>query len=418
MKNRPGILILTLLVAIVLGAGPALAKTIHEKVTVKPVKTISPAEESIISSAAAKVLRYIAKARGAIHDKDLEQAGKDLKKANKLIDIIKASLPTTKVKDHIWVAKKHLNYESTEDVKPDLVPIYAALDEIEDVVPVKQAKKHLDKAKESLDKGDKKTAKESLEAVDKALIYTEVDLPLASTEKHIIAAQGMLAQNKPDDANKELKAAEDGVLFISTVTEAPITLAKKSLWKATRDYAAGKYDAAGEELEKAGVYLKNATKSADKTTREEAGKLGDDIEALKAKVGKGGKATGTAITSLWERSRALSEREAERISTGRQKLRSGSKVKTDLIEAKLHLAYAETYQFITGNADKAGAEIDKAQDYLKSASENADSKVKAKINAVEKKLDKAKKELHNKKEATKIRYEMIKGDLRKFIKDL
>ena len=123
MKNRTGILILTLLVAVVLGTGPALAKTIHEEVTVKSVKTISPAEESIISSAATKVLRHIAKARGAIHEKDLDQAGKDLKQAHKLINIIKTSLPTTKVKDHIWVAKKHLDYESTKEVKSDLVPI-------------------------------------------------------------------------------------------------------------------------------------------------------------------------------------------------------------------------------------------------------------------------------------------------------
>ncbi len=100
-KNRAGILILTLLAAVVLGTVPALAKTIHEEVTVNTVIIISPAEESIISSAAAKVLRHIAKARGAIHNKDLEQAGKDLKKAHKLINIIKTSLPTTKVKDHI-----------------------------------------------------------------------------------------------------------------------------------------------------------------------------------------------------------------------------------------------------------------------------------------------------------------------------
>ena len=193
MKKRIGILAVSLLVVCIVGICPALAKTIHEEVTVKPVKTISPAEESIISSAATKVLRHIAKARGAIHEKDLDQAGKDLKQAHKLINIIKTSLPTTKVNDHIWVAKKHLDYESTEEVKSDLVPIYAALDEIEDIVPVKQAKKRLDEAKDNLDKGNKKAAKESLEAVDEALIYTEMDLPLASTEKHIIAAQGTMA---------------------------------------------------------------------------------------------------------------------------------------------------------------------------------------------------------------------------------
>ena len=200
--------------------------------------------------------------------------------------------------------------------------------------------------------------------------------------------------------------------------EKPITLTEKSLWQATRDYAAGKYAAAGEELEKAGAYLKKASKSADEKTREEAEKLGKDIDALKGKVKKGGKATGAAITNLWERSKALSEREAERISTGWQKLRAESKVKKDLIEAKLHIAYAETCQFITGNADKAGVEIDKAKGYLNSAAKNADSKVKAKINAMGKKMDEIKKDLHNKKDAAKMRYEIIKGDLRQLIKHL
>ena len=139
---------------------------------------------------------------------------------------------------------------------------------------------------------------------------------------------------------------------------------------------------------------------------------------MKVKVKKGGKATGAAITNLWERSKALSEREAEHISTGWQKLRSESKVKTDLIEAKLHIAYAGTYQFITGNADKAGAEIDKAKDYLNSAAKNADSKAKTKINDMGKKMDEIKKDLHSKKEAAKMRYEIIKGDLGQLIKDL
>ncbi len=119
-----------------------MAQTIQEKVTITPGKTISTADESAISSAAVKVLRHIATARGAIHDNDLEQAQADLKQARELIDIIKASLPTAKVKDHIWVAKEHLDYKSTEDVIPDLIPIYAELDNIEDLVPVEQAKKH------------------------------------------------------------------------------------------------------------------------------------------------------------------------------------------------------------------------------------------------------------------------------------
>ena len=55
-----------------------------------------------------------------------------------------------------------------------------------------------------------------------------------------------------------------------------------------------------------------------------------------------------------------------------------------------HIAYAETSQITAGNINKAGAEIDKAKGYLNSAAKNADSKVKAKINAMEKEIDKIK----------------------------
>ncbi|NIA19901.1 MAG: hypothetical protein GWP07_05680, partial [Xanthomonadaceae bacterium] len=85
---------------------PVLAQKIHEEVTRVPVKTLSKAEAASISSAATHVLREIAKARGAIHDKNLEQAKTALKQARTLIQIIKVSLPTVKVRDHIWVAKK------------------------------------------------------------------------------------------------------------------------------------------------------------------------------------------------------------------------------------------------------------------------------------------------------------------------
>ncbi|MBW1803425.1 MAG: YfdX family protein, partial [Deltaproteobacteria bacterium] len=259
MKNRTGILISSLLFAVVLGTGLALAKTIQEKGTVSPKKNISPAEESIISSAATKVLRHIAKARGAVHSKELDQAKKVLSQAKKLIDIIKASLPTAKVKDHIWVAKKHLDYENTEEVMPDLIPIYAA----------------------------------------------------------------------------------------------------------------GKYAAANKDLEQAGAYLKQVVQSADKKTRKEAQKLREDVGALKAKVEKGGKANGNGLTHLWARIKALSERETERISAYRQKLRARSKIKKDLVEAKMHLSYAEDYQLISGAVHTARVEIDMAGDYLKSATKHA-----------------------------------------------
>ena len=102
------------------------------------------------------MLRHIAQARGDLKNNKPDQAKEALTKAATLIDIIKASVPTWKVKAHIWVAKKHLSYEDTTTVLQDLVPIYAALDDIEALVPVEKTKAHVKQAEKKLKEGSKK----------------------------------------------------------------------------------------------------------------------------------------------------------------------------------------------------------------------------------------------------------------------
>ena len=299
-----------------------------------------------------------------------------------------------------------------------MVPISSALDEIEGLVPVKQAKKHLDEAKRNLEKGNKEAAKESLKAVDAALIYTEFDLPLVSTEKHVIAARKMLAANELHAADRELQSAEDRVHFVATFPQAPITLTKKSLWRATRDYAAGKYAAAKADLKQAETYLKQAVANADEKTSKEVKELVQDIVNLEAEVGNGKRKSGAKITNLWERSEAISKREAEHVSTGWQEVRHQNRLMRYLIEAKLHLAYAESYQFTTGEIAKAKVEIHDTEAYLKSAAEQVDSRMKSKINALEKMVDHINTDLNSKKETARARYEKIKSDLRQLIREL
>ena len=106
-------------------SAPVYAATIQEKVITTPGKTITPQEEVLISSSGGKVLRHIAQARADIHNKDADAAQTELDQADKLLAIIRAALPTTSVKDRIWVAKEHLEYEDTQEVLPDLIPIYS-----------------------------------------------------------------------------------------------------------------------------------------------------------------------------------------------------------------------------------------------------------------------------------------------------
>ncbi len=296
-----GILMLSLMTS-----GTVFAQVIHEKVTVSPVRSLTAGEESIISSAAVKVLRHIAQARADIHEKDLSHAKGELKQALTLIDIIRATLPTARVKDHIWVAKKHLSYEDTESVIPDLIPIYSSLNEIEDIVPVSKAREHINKAREHLKKGNRKGAKKELELADEALIYSEVALPLSYTETHITIAQGFLAKKEPKKAAEALKAAEDGVQFVDVDIQSPMTQARKSLWKATKHYLAGDMTATKKDLKDAKSALRKAGNTVDAKTKIKVTGLLKDIEAIEGEVDKGATATGRDLKGLYERAKNIS----------------------------------------------------------------------------------------------------------------
>ena len=412
------LMIASILAVSVVATQNVLADDVHENIRVTPGHTISPAEERIMARSAAHVLRYIADARSAIAANDIAKARSDLQQALNLIDILKLQQPTAKVRDHIWVARKHLDYESTEEVAADLVPIEAELTEIEDFVPVEKARKHIRSAGAYLKKGDKAGAKKELEAADAALIYTEVDLPLSNTERQIIAAQKALDNRQPAKADKALKQAEDGVQILSVAITAPITKARDSIWQASKDFAARDYAAAQADLAEASAWLDKAAQSTDKTTREEAMKLKHSLEGLKRQMNMTAQGAGAGLSRLWQRSQALVERESEKASATWGKLHGESVAKKALIEAKLHLAYAKTAQFVQGKSAEVSNELDQAQSYLDKAAETSDKALKAKIHAMSDELNQIKANLHDKSRNARARYDKLKADLRQTIRDL
>jgi hypothetical protein len=396
----------------------AFADTIKEEVSVIPGETITAADESAISSAATKVLRHIAQARGDLKDNKLDQAKGELNKAATLIDIIKAGVPTWKVKDHIWVAKKHLSYEDTTTVLQDFVPIYASLDDIEALVPVEKTKAHIKQAEKKLKEGSKKKGREELELADEALVYTEIDVPVQFTEEHVNAALDYLGKNDSKKADEALAAAEDGVQFMSILVNEPLAGAKKSLYQATKDFEAGEYSAAKRSLKEAESYLKKAAKSTDTKTREEAKKLEKQAADLANKVEKGGEATRSYITALWHKVQALSERSVEQMATGWQKLRVKSKAKDELINAKLHIAYARIDQMTLSDAAKATAEIGKAKSYLKQAMPKVGDATKRKLAGIDTALKEAETKSKEKGEGVLLRFAKIEAQLKDIIKNM
>ena len=364
--------------ALVASIGTALvsatvyAATIQEKVITTPGKTITPQEEAVISSAGVKVLRHIAQARSDIQNKDADAAKAELGQADKLLDIIREALPTTSIKDRIWVAKKHLEYEDTQEVLPDLVPIYSALNEMMDIMPVKAARAQLDKAKEHLKAGDKANARKALEATDAALQYTEVDLPLSTTRHLVAQARADLGKKRLDEADKALQAAEDGVVFISEGIEQPLFAAKATLYQGLVALEAGNSDLAKADLQNAIDLLTDAKQSPDAATRDAAGELLGETQQLLTDLQNGDGSVNAHFHRLFERAQAYSDRAVEYLATGWERYRAeGKPFKSDLIEARLHLANAQIDLFTGHEPDRARKELDAANRFLDRAVEAA-----------------------------------------------
>lgn len=278
-------------------------ETINEEISVSPGKPLSFPQQERIANLAVKALKHIARARGFIHTHNFADAGRELTKSRKLTEMIRASLPTTRIKDHIWVAKKHLSYENSEEVIPDLVPIYASLDEIQSFVSVDKTRNHLDEAKKSLKKDDKTKGAESLKLAGESLVYVEIDLPLRYTERKVAEALHLLAEGKGKEADQVLKEAEEGVQVISISSYGPMVLAQESLWQATKDYAKGRYEAAKRSLADAKVFLKMAAGQADEKTKKALAKLDRKIDELEEKMAESGSDFSKEIKGLWNKTK-------------------------------------------------------------------------------------------------------------------
>ena len=287
-------------------------ETIKEDVSITPGKPISFPQQERIANLAVKALKHIAKARGFIHGNSFADARSELGKSQALMETIRDSLPTTRIKDHIWVAKKHLSYEDSEEVIPDLVPIYASLDEIQSFVSVDKTRVHLDEAKEALKAGDKEKGSAALESAGESLVYVEIDLPLRYTERKVASALALLTEGKGKEADEMLKQAEDGVQVISISSYGPMVLAQESLWQATKEYAKGRYEAAKKYLSDAKVFLKMAAKQADEKTKAALAKLNVKIDDLEKKMAESSSDFSKEIKGLWDKTKDVYHKTVEK----------------------------------------------------------------------------------------------------------
>lgn len=346
------------------------AATVEESVSVQPAHPLTPKERAVISSAGLKVLQHVTEARARLARKDPKGAEKELNQAEKLLDIIQATVPTTLVKDRIVVAKKDLAYQDSRTVQPDLIPLYSTLEEVVDFMPLKTIKPaEGTQAKAKQPEGNPVKAEEQTDAI---LKYMEVDLPLQATRHWVSAAKASLADGKADEADKSLKAVEQGVVYISVAIEQPLFIARSHLERAAIDLDGGRKDLARNNLQAAISQLQRAEKSPDPYTREGAQVLLKEASTLQSDM-RADKGVSARMHGLWQRTQAYAERASEYLHTSGTRLRNVSPLNDKLIEAKRFLIDAQIDLFIGKEPAKAQQDLQKVVGYLDEAASQANT---------------------------------------------
>jgi hypothetical protein len=398
------------LMAALVVSGPVLANpVIQEQVSVTPGRQIDLKDEATISAMGGKVLRHIGQARIALQgDKpDTKKAGSQLEQTSKLLDIIHAALPTTRIKDSIWVDGKNLKYENTDEVKPGLIPLYASVGEIADFTAADKSAlvdKKGDKSEYATigeiaeneiakadKKGDKPEAVEPLKESGDTLWMVEVDLPFNNIRDLVNQAATALNKGDTNAAEMALAEAEDSVVYVSQTFQSPMTRVKDSIQRAWEDFSSGEKATAKQELSSAIGYLQDAAKSSDKVLREVATNLAAKVQNLRSLVDSDSGDFAQRAENVWHRVEALSQRAVDSIDAGWQRLRADNDGKQQLIDARLQLELARIDRFGGGDDAIANVELAQAKGHLDAALKQVATPKQAQV----KKLNERLSELQN-----------------------
>lgn len=385
-----------------------------------PYQSITVQEESTIERTALVALRRISQARAELHRNDQARARQDLTEANRLIDTIRDSLSPAAARELIQVARRHLEYQEPGSVVRDLAPVYAALERASIYLPTDKATAHLDSAKKLLEGNDKAGADRELVEADRSLVVVEIEPSLASSQQYLKQAQDDLAAGDTGKADTGLQSAEKEMTTLYTGMNSLLYQAKQQLWLAVRYQAMATSGSLEQFLARARDYLARAAIGGNTTGRVEAGKLAKEVLAQEQALSAQKRVAPATLKALWEKCAALSERSAGYLAAGLTETATALWHDNDLIEARLHVSYAETYQFTTGESEKAAAELKIAHRYLDEASRSTliAEGVRSQVRGIDDVVRSLGKNTKQKTEKVRERYGRAEGELGKLIRKL
>ena len=187
--------------------------------------------------------------------------------------------------------------------------------------------------------------------------------------------------------NEQMTALPSQPVAASVAKPDHLAQARTSLWRAMKDQAKGAYAAARSDLVQAIGELGAVTKSANTATSEAAGDLLRTATTLKDKVDQSGGSTGRELKGLWRRAEALSEWTDDYAGTVLQRLEVENPAKSELIGAKLHVAYARIDKVTLKDTFSSEVQLGEARVFLDNAIAAAGADLRPGIRTIRAQVD-------------------------------
>jgi hypothetical protein len=379
-------------------------------------RSLTPEEEFIMAANAAKALRYAASARKNIAEKNISTAQKDVGQAIALMGQIKSRVSEARFEDLVEAARIRLSYEEPKDVIAYLETISPAPATLQDPAALKKVNKTFERAKKYLQYSDKRGADRELAALTEFLNYSTPARPVAFAENSLLAAASEFDQRRIESADRSIKEAEKPLELMATQIDTPLVKTKNSLWEAARKFGAGRLETAKGYLGQASDELDDAVKSATAETRSEIRELASDIRAALNASTQKQETLGVAIREFAFRSEALAQRALDYETAAWEKFQSHSPASKEVIEANLHVAYAQIYQFTSGDARKSATELSEAESHLKKAEHEMSAEAQLKLKEIQKQVTAAQTELAKNRPIQKKQYAAMKNELNRLMR--
>ena len=146
---------------------------------------------------------------------------------------------------------------------------------------------------------------------------------------------------------------------------------EQSLFHTTRLLAAGDVNGAKVELHRAERALRQDALTNDRIARAEATHLLRDTHQLERHIQRGDADSQRLAQTLWRKSAALAERRAAYLGDAWPRVMHDHPVKSQLIDARLYLHYAQIEEFTAHNQSAADEYLNQAQTHISRAHEIA-----------------------------------------------